>query len=202
MKFAHPARFTAAIVLLLLGCGHRSANEGGSQREVDTPSPRRVFYRSERDIHCYEDWHGGYRPDQLKFGRLLDDKDIAVLAAVYNDVVSPGLTIEEGDSGVTPVLSVGLATCDVHNITPPSEFLQSITPHGYEVRGPDASPYFLGPDCELRLWAWIAEDTARVEVTASSQSRTALVILEDARWKACGSRKVGHINEIRVPKAK
>jgi hypothetical protein len=146
---------------------------------------------------------GGYRREQLKVGRILDDRDLAVLAALFNDVVAPDLTVDKGNSGEPPSFTVLLATQDEHEIVPTEGFLEGLKADGFQIVAPADSLYrFM--DCELRLWAWIGQDSASVGayVWSSSQSRSALVFRENDRWRACGSNIIGHWNQIRVLQTK
>src|SRR6476620_9049918 len=123
----------SVLLVLFLGCGgHRSASESENRELGDQLVPSRVVYSAKSDFDCYSERMGGYRREQLKVGRNLGEKDLVVLAALFNDVVAPDLTIDEGRSGQIPRFIVSLATQDEHDIVPTEEFLQSLKSDGFQ----------------------------------------------------------------------
>jgi hypothetical protein len=132
----------------------------------------------------------------LKQGRQLDEKDIEALTALYQQLVVGDLLGRSAEGVRTRAVVVTLGTQDEHDIIPPDEFLQQVSVDSL-VALPSSKSMDV-PHCELRLWAWLAPDTARADATVMRHgggvSRGAMIVRGSNGWTVCPNHGIGIIN--------
>lgn len=146
-----------------------------------------------KEFPCYDDRRGGFRRAQLKTGRSFDEKDLAVLASLYQQVVVEDLLAGYDRHHIIHEIVITLASQDERKVLPTDSFVASISTDSLTALPPDTSTvdYY---ECELRLWAWISADSASVEATLKHSSsrivryiigRGGLVVSDGERWTVC-----------------